>query len=92
MDRTGTTGARTARERGSSTVEYSLMVAALAAALVGVIVGAGAIAGEGMSTGCSALRTHLAVPGDCTGAGTPGDAADSDPGPTNDIGVTTDDS
>lgn len=35
---------REARERGSSTVEYALMVAALAAALVGVIMGAGRIA------------------------------------------------
>ena len=89
MDRTGT---RTARERGSSTVEYSLMVAALAAALVGVIVGAGAIAGEGISSTCATLRTHLAVTGDCTGAGTPAGTADEDTAPTNDVGMNTDDS
>ncbi len=34
---------RRACQRGSSTVEYALMVAALAAALVGVIVGLGSI-------------------------------------------------
>ena len=81
MDSTSTTGTLSGRDRGSSTVEYSLMVAALAAALVGVIMGAGAIASEGLGTACSGLSSALSVTGDCTGTRS-----------STDLGTTTSDS
>ena len=71
-----------AGDRGSSTAEYSLVVAALAAALVAVIMAAGAIARDGVLTTCSSLGSHLAVAGDCSPAST------SD---GSDLGVATDD-
>ena len=80
MTRTSSRARRTAGDRGSSTVEYSLMVAALAAALVGVIVAAGAVAGSGIGQACSSMSTQLAVGGDCSGSRTTDGAPDDDAG------------
>ena len=78
MSRTSTSSARARRDRGSSTAEYSLMVAALAAGLVGVIMAAGAIAGQAAGDTCSSISSQLRAGGDCGAGGSstqPGDAA-----------------
>jgi Flp pilus assembly pilin Flp len=63
--RTSRSGRRAARDRGSSTAEYGLMVAALAAGLVGVIFAAGRIASEATGGACSQLSVQLSAGGDC---------------------------
>ena len=97
MSRTSTRGPCTRRDRGSSTVEYSLMVAALAAGLVGVIVAAGRIAGTATGETCSSISIQLGVGGDCgadrstTGPAAPagdGGPASEDP-MTNSLGAAT---
>jgi pilus assembly protein Flp/PilA len=88
MTRTSSRVRRT--DRGSSTVEYSLMVAALAAVLVGVIVAAGAVAGSGIGRACSSMSTQLAVGGDCSGTGTTGGTPDSTEGAAGDQAASTD--
>ncbi len=103
MTRISATGPGTARDRGSSTAEYSLMVAALAAVLVAVIMAAGKIAGEGVGRACSSMSSQLVAAGDCTPASTTegpgagdGPAADDDSTSedgartTNNLGVATD--
>jgi pilus assembly protein Flp/PilA len=65
VTRTSTCGSRTSGDRGSSTVEYGLMIAALAAALVGVLVAAGGIVSEAVSSTCSTFSSSLAAGGNC---------------------------
>jgi hypothetical protein len=102
VSRTSTHGRRGARDHGSSTVEYSLMVAALAAGLVGVIMAAGALARDGIGHTCSGLSSQLALGGTCAPAGSPegsgsrpaagnASASEDDARTANNLGLTTDD-
>ena len=48
---------RHARDRGASAVEYGLMVAAIAAVIVGVVFGLGTLVQHAFSKTCSAIST-----------------------------------
>jgi len=48
---------RTAHDRGASAVEYGLMVAAIAAVIVGVVFGLGTLVKGAFSTTCTAIST-----------------------------------
>ena len=48
---------RTTRDRGASAVEYGLMVAAIAAVIVGVVFGLGTLVKSAFSKTCSAVAT-----------------------------------
>ena len=48
---------RHARDRGASAVEYGLMVAAIAAVIVGVVFGLGGLIKGAFSKTCSAIST-----------------------------------
>jgi pilus assembly protein Flp/PilA len=50
---------RHARDRGASAVEYGLMVAAIAAVIVGVVFGLGTLVKQAFSKTCSAVSTSL---------------------------------
>jgi pilus assembly protein Flp/PilA len=47
---------RGARDRGASAVEYGLMVAAIAAVIVGIVFGLGALVGNTFNTTCSKIN------------------------------------
>ncbi len=57
---------RRAGERGSSAVEFSLVVAAMAAMIVAVVMGAGGILRSVFVEGCDDLAQHVAS-SDCPG-------------------------
>jgi len=58
---------RHTRDRGASAVEYGLMVAAIAALIVGVVFGLGTLVSRAFSKTCSAISTHDAGNGQaCT--------------------------
>jgi pilus assembly protein Flp/PilA len=50
---------RHARDRGASAVEYGLMVAAIAAVIVGVVFGLGTLVRSAFSKTCSAVSSSL---------------------------------
>jgi pilus assembly protein Flp/PilA len=54
---------RTARDRGASAVEYGLMVAAIAAVIVGVVFGLGTLVKGAFSTTCSAVASGTSTTG-----------------------------
>ena len=49
---------RHARDRGASAVEYGLMVAAIAAVIVGVVFGLGTLVQRAFTKTCSAISTN----------------------------------
>src|SRR3954452_18653961 len=55
--------ARRARDRGASAVEYGLMVAAIAALIVGVVFALGTLVKSAFSKTCSAVSSSLAANG-----------------------------
>ncbi len=60
---------RRTRDRGASAVEYGLMVAAIAAVIVGVVFGLGGLVQGAFNKTCSAISSSGAVngiPGSCT--------------------------
>ena len=52
---------RSAHDRGASAVEYGLMVAAIAAVIVGVVFGLGTLVKSAFSKTCQAVATSGAV-------------------------------
>jgi pilus assembly protein Flp/PilA len=60
-------GAGAAAEKGASAVEYGLMVAAMAAVIVGTVFALGGFVRDSFDQACSALRRPLA--GSCSTAG-----------------------
>jgi pilus assembly protein Flp/PilA len=54
---------RRARDRGASAVEYGLMVAAIAAVIVGVVFGLGQLVHQAFSKTCSAVSSSLPANG-----------------------------
>jgi pilus assembly protein Flp/PilA len=52
---------RRARDRGASAVEYGLMVAAIAAVIVGVVFGLGTLVKSAFSKTCSAVSSSLSA-------------------------------
>lgn len=54
-----------ARDGGSSAVEYGLLVAAVAALLVGVTFGLGAAVSSTLDRTCLAIQTGMSVEGGC---------------------------
>jgi hypothetical protein len=56
---------RTARDPGSSAVEFSLMVAAMAAMILAVVLGVGRVAGDMFFHGCHEFSGQLAAGGEC---------------------------
>jgi pilus assembly protein Flp/PilA len=49
---------RDARDRGASAVEYGLLVAAIAAVIVGLVFGIGTVVRDAFSQTCNALNAH----------------------------------
>ena len=58
---------RQAKDRGASAVEYGLMVAAIAAVIVGVVFGLGTLVKSAFSKTCSAVSTSVGGTQGCTG-------------------------
>jgi pilus assembly protein Flp/PilA len=56
---------RQARDRGASAVEYGLMVAAIAAVIVGVVFGLGTLVRGAFSKTCGAISASANVGGTC---------------------------
>jgi pilus assembly protein Flp/PilA len=50
---------RRARDRGASAVEYGLMVAAIAAVIVGVVFGLGTLVHQAFSKTCTSVSSSL---------------------------------
>jgi pilus assembly protein Flp/PilA len=98
---------RSAPDRGSSAVEFSLMVAAMAAMILAVVLGVGHVVGDVFFRNCQQFSAQLDAGGACvapgpaagdngrTGhapAGSAGQGADDDqPRGTNDLGSSSDD-
>ncbi len=59
--------ARTAGDRGASAVEYGLMVAAIAAVIVGIVFGLGTLVGKTFNNTCSAINGGPAAAGAAAG-------------------------
>lgn len=64
--------ARTAADRGASAVEYGLMVAAIAALIVGVVFALGGIVKQTFIKTCSAIESGTSTAADPTCDGTAG--------------------
>lgn len=62
---------RTTRDRGSSAVEFSLMVAAMAAMILAVVLGVGRVVGDFFFHGCQELSTQLSSGGRCVSPDSP---------------------
>jgi pilus assembly protein Flp/PilA len=60
---------RDTKERGASAVEYGLMVAAIAAVIVGIVFGLGTLVGKTFNDTCSAINTGAGTTA-TTGTGT----------------------
>ena len=56
---------RQARDRGASAVEYGLMVAAIAAVIVGVVFGLGGLVKGAFSKTCSTMSASASAGGTC---------------------------
>jgi pilus assembly protein Flp/PilA len=54
---------RSTKDRGATAVEYALMVAAIAALIVGVVFGLGSIVKNAFTHTCSALSTSGSLSG-----------------------------
>jgi pilus assembly protein Flp/PilA len=83
---------RTTRDRGASAVEYGLMVAAIAAMIVGVVFGLGGMVAKAFDDTCKSMQTPMG--GDCKapatgtggggGGGGGGSSSTGDPTSTSD--------
>jgi pilus assembly protein Flp/PilA len=62
---------RTARDRGSSAVEFALMVAAMAAMILAVVLGVGRVVGDVFFHGCREFSSEMAAGGECVAPGAP---------------------
>lgn len=73
-------------DRGASAVEYGLMVAAIAATIVGLVFGLGTLVRESLYKTCSTMAVGPASLGDpvadCGGTTTGNDTTTTDPGDT----------
>jgi len=58
------------RDRGASAVEYGLMVAAIAAVIVGVVFGLGSVVNGVFTDTCTSIQGE-AETGECPGGDTP---------------------
>jgi pilus assembly protein Flp/PilA len=56
---------RHVQDRGASAVEYGLMVAAIAAVIVGVVFGLGNLVSGAFSKTCNSISAHASVGGTC---------------------------
>jgi len=52
---------RSGRDRGASAVEYGLMVAAIAAVIVGIVFGLGTLVRSAFSTTCTNIASSVTV-------------------------------
>ena len=52
-----------ARDRGASAVEYGLMVAAIAAVIVGIVFGLGRLVGDQFDKTCAGIKAGSSVVG-----------------------------
>lgn len=60
---------RDTKDRGASAVEYGLMVAAIAAVIVGIVFGLGGVVREVFTETCDSIQTQAQTDGtDCPGA------------------------
>jgi pilus assembly protein Flp/PilA len=57
---------RSGRDRGASAVEYGLMVAAIAAIIVGVVFGLGTLVKGAFTKTCSSVASGTATTTNCT--------------------------
>ena len=62
---------RTARDRGSSAVEFSLVVAAMAAMILAVVLGVGRVVGDVLFHTCQEVSTQLSADGRCVSPDAP---------------------
>ena len=62
---------RDTKDRGASAVEYGLMVAAIAAVIVGVVFGLGGVVQQVFTNTCTTVATTASVDDTCDGAATP---------------------
>jgi pilus assembly protein Flp/PilA len=58
---------RRAEDRGASAVEYGLLVAAIAAVIVGVVFGLGNLVASKFSETSSCIESGISAPGPCPG-------------------------
>ena len=65
ISRTTRRVAATTRDKGASAVEYGLMVAAIAALIVGVVFGLGKMVEGAFNKTCQAISSGVAPDGDC---------------------------
>jgi len=63
---------RDTKDRGASAVEYGLMVAAIAAVIVGIVFGLGGIVSEVFGTTCAKISTGANTTAKCPAPATPG--------------------
>ena len=56
---------RDTKDRGASAVEYGLMVAAIAAVIVGIVFGLGGVVQSVFDTTCNSIQTGAGVTGKC---------------------------
>ena len=56
---------RITRDRGSSAVEFSLMVAAMAAMILAVVLGVGRVVGDILFHGCTEFSSQMSAGGQC---------------------------
>ncbi len=59
---------RRARDRGSSAVEFSLVVAAMAAMILAVVFGIGGVLGSALQDPCQRMSEQLGGGGACSAA------------------------
>ena len=57
------TALHTAKDRGASAVEYGLMVAAIAAVIVGIVFGLGSVVKGVFSTTCNSIQSSVQTTG-----------------------------
>ncbi len=76
---------RRAGERGSSAVEFSLVVAAMAALIVAVVMGAGQMVGQMFDDGCGRFAAQVGG-SDCAEDGTSDDTTAQEQSPDQSIG------
>ena len=53
---------RSGHDRGASAVEYGLMVAAIAAVIVGIVFGLGSLVKSAFSTTCTNIKSSVPTP------------------------------
>jgi pilus assembly protein Flp/PilA len=57
---------RSGHDRGASAVEYGLMVAAIAAVIVGIVFGLGTLVKSAFSTTCTNIASEVPTTATCT--------------------------